>query len=316
MKIVFMGTPSAAVPTLRRLVADKHEVVAVWTRADSIAGRGNKLSAPPVKECALELGLKIYQPSKIKTDEVRELFASHNADVAVVVAYGRILPPAFLSAPKFGCINVHFSLLPSWRGAAPVNWAIVAGDKETGVTTMQMDENLDTGDILRQRATPIGEHETAVELTMRLADIGADLLSETLRDLPNIKPQTQAGEATRASMLTREMGMIDWRMTACKIKRRVRALQPSPLAHTTLQGKRLIVWRAEVVEENFEKNIHGLNLKTSGEIVLAQGENFIVACDAGKSFLRLLEVQTEGKRRMNARDLLNGLHIGAGEKLG
>ncbi|HZI86499.1 MAG TPA: methionyl-tRNA formyltransferase, partial [Pyrinomonadaceae bacterium] len=172
MRIVFMGTPEAAVPTLRRLLDDSHEVVAVWTQPDRPAGRGNRLAAPPVKVLGQLFGLKIYQPEKIRTDEAKSLFASHNADLAVVVAYGRILPAEFLIAPKRGCLNVHFSLLPLYRGAAPVNWAIINGEAKTGVTTMFIEEELDSGPILLQRETPIGERETAPELMGRLAETG------------------------------------------------------------------------------------------------------------------------------------------------
>src|SRR5919202_3471017 len=183
MRLVFMGTPESAVPTLRRCLADGHEVCAVWTQPDRPAGRGNKLHAPPVKEFARAHGLTVHQPTKIKTDEARALFASHDADAAIVVAYGRILPASFLRAPRRGCVNVHFSLLPKYRGAAPVNWAIVRGERVTGVTTMQIEEALDTGALLLQRATPIGAAETAPALLARLAEIGADLLSETLAHL-------------------------------------------------------------------------------------------------------------------------------------
>ncbi|HEU5130826.1 MAG TPA: methionyl-tRNA formyltransferase, partial [Pyrinomonadaceae bacterium] len=185
MRIVFMGTPQAAVPTLQRCLEDGHEVVAVWTQPDKPAGRGNKIAFPPVKEFALAHGLSVLQPARIKNDEAKQLFASHNADLAVVVAYGRILPDEFLRAPKRGCINVHFSLLPLYRGAAPANWAIVNGETETGVTTMFIEPTLDTGPILLQQKTPIGEKETAPELMLRLAEIGAGLLGETLARLDN-----------------------------------------------------------------------------------------------------------------------------------
>jgi len=305
-----MGTPAAAVPTLRRIVEDGHEIVAVWTRADSLAGRGNKLTAPPVKEAAVKLNLPVYQLTKIKTDEARELLASHEADVGVVVAYGRILPASLLYAPKHGCLNVHFSLLPKWRGAAPVNWAVMGGDEVTGVTTMQMDEGLDTGDILLQRETAIDSDETATDLTSRLAEIGADLLSETLRELPRITPRVQDGEASIAPLLTREMGRIEWTREATEIARRVRGLQPSPLAFTTLGGRRLIVWRARVVDEIIEVED---TTRAAGEIVEARGESFIVACGGG-SRLGLVEIQPEGKRRMNVRDALNGMRVMAGER--
>src|SRR2546423_2339999 len=189
MRIVFMGTPESAVPSLRRLVNDGHEIVAVWTQPDKPSGLGKKLHASPIKEFALQHSLSIHQLQKIRTSEAKELFASHNADAAVVVAYGKILPAEFLSAPKLGCINVHFSLLPKYRGAAPVNWAIVNGGTETGVTTMKIVEELDAGPILLQQSTDIQEDETAPELMLRLADMGADLISKTLRNLTEITPR-------------------------------------------------------------------------------------------------------------------------------
>jgi methionyl-tRNA formyltransferase len=333
MRLIFMGTPEAAVPTLRRCVEDGHEVVAVWTQPDRPAGRGNKVAAPPVKEYALSKGLTVHQPSKIKTEEASALFASYDADAAVVVAYGRILPSAFLSAPRRGCLNVHFSLLPKYRGAAPVNWAIVRGERETGVTTMLIDEGLDTGDILLQRATPIGVRETAPELLMRLAASGAELLSETLVRLDELEPRAQREEAaTLAPMLRREDGKIDWSSEASEIKRRVRGFQPWPGAYTEYESKRLVVWRAEVGErregsddasgkgsaEDERKSGGSFVLEETlrpGVIVEAQGDSLVVACGAGTT-LRLLEVQAEGKRRMSARDFLNGMRVSAGVRLG
>src|SRR5438067_8023093 len=183
MRIVFMGTPESPLPSLQRIVDDGHEIVAVWTQPDKPAGRGKKLQGSPVKQFALERGLTIHQPQKIKNDEAKELFASHNADVAVVVAYGKILPQEFLDAPRYGCINVHFSLLPKYRGAAPVNWAVVNGEGQTGVTTMRIVQELDAGPILLQRATKVEPDETGLELLNRLAVLGADLISETISNL-------------------------------------------------------------------------------------------------------------------------------------
>ncbi|MDQ3135346.1 MAG: methionyl-tRNA formyltransferase, partial [Acidobacteriota bacterium] len=194
MRLVFMGTPETAVPVLRRCLADGHEIVAVWTQPDRPAGRGNRLTAPPVKEFALAHELAVHQLAKLKTEESLALFAAHEAEAAVVVAYGRILPSTFLQTPRRGCINVHFSLLPKYRGAAPVNWAIVRGEKETGVTTMLMDEGLDTGAILLQRAIKIGDAESAPQLLARLSELGADLLSETLTRLDQIEPRPQRDE--------------------------------------------------------------------------------------------------------------------------
>jgi methionyl-tRNA formyltransferase len=321
MRLVFMGTPESAVPTLRRCVSDGHEVVAVWTQPDRPAGRGNRVVAPPVKQFALERGLAVHQPEKIRSEEARALFESHAADAAVVVAYGRILPSSFLNAPRRGCVNVHFSLLPKYRGAAPVNWAIVRGERASGVTTMLIDEGLDTGAILLQRATEIGDEETAPELLSRLAESGAGLLGETLARLDEIEPRPQRDEeATHAPMLKREDGLVDWRLNADEIERRVRGFQPWPNAHTTFRGQRLVLWRARPFDAGDESNASDVSRASEagdhapGEIVSARGDELAVACGGG--VLRLLEVQPEGKRRMGARDFLNGTHARAGERLG
>lgn len=308
-----MGTPLAAVPTLERLLTDGNEVVAVWTQPDRPAGRGNKLSLPPVKEFALEHNLPVHQPTKIKTAEAAALFASHDADAAVVVAYGRILPPAFLVAPRAGCINVHFSLLPKYRGAAPVNWAIVEGESETGVTTMLMDEGLDTGAMLLQERTTIGARETAPELMARLAVIGAEVLSHTLRTLSTIEPQEQDHRAaTFASILKREDGRVDWTQPAAHIERMTRGFQLFPGAHTTHYGRRLIIAEAEVVDASGEAVSAALN--EAGRIIEASGERLVVLCGQ-RTRLRLVAVQPEGKRRMSARDWMNGARVVAGERL-
>ena len=328
MRLVFMGTPETAVPTLRRCLDDGHEVVAVWTQPDREAGRGRKLSAPPVKEFALTRGLTVHQPTKIKTEEARELFASHGAEACVVVAYGRILPPAFLSAPRRGCLNVHFSLLPKYRGAAPVNWAIVRGETETGVTTMRIDEGLDTGAIYLQRATSIGDAETAPQLLARLAEMGAELLSETLLRLDELEPRAQreAG-ATHAPILRREDGLVDWTLDASEIERRVRGFQPWPNAHTSFRGQRLVIYQAAArsvfADEAGSGHIasgeltkaHGDLTRAHGELTKAQGDELEVAC-GGHTRLQLSEVQLEGKRRMSARDFINGMRVRAGERLG
>ena len=293
-----MGTPDSAVPSLRRLLDDSHEIVAVWTQPDKPAGRGKKLQGSPVKQFALERGLTIHQPQKIKNDDAKELFASHNADVAVVVAYGKILPQEFLDAPRHGCLNVHFSLLPKYRGAAPVNWAIVNGETDTGVTTMRIVQELDAGPIFLQRATNVEPDETASGLLGRLADLGADLISETISKLDQIEPKPQIdSEATFAPILKREDGLIDWSMDAFAIERRVRGFQPWPTAHTTFRSHRLIVWTAapEWIEQ--------LQF-APGQIIQANGDRLIVACGDGTA-LRLLEVQPQDSRRMSARDFLN-----------
>ncbi len=304
-----MGTPEAAVPTLRRCLEDGHEVISVWTQPDRPAGRGKKLNAPPVKEFAQAHNLKIHQPAKIRNEEALQLFASDDADVAVVVAYGRILPAPFLQATRRGCINVHFSLLPLYRGAAPVNWAIARGEKETGVTTMRMNEGLDTGPMLLQSATEIGEEETAAELMTRLSQTGAELLGETLMRLDELEPREQDEEkATFAPMLQREDGLIDWSLDAFQIERRVRGFQPWPNAFTKHRESRLVIWRARA--ERLEQ--HAL---APGQIVHAHGDNLSIVC-GDETVLQLHEVQPEGKRRVKARDYLNGAHLIPGETFG
>ncbi|HKO61263.1 MAG TPA: methionyl-tRNA formyltransferase [Pyrinomonadaceae bacterium] len=309
MRIVFMGTPESAVRSLDRLINDGHEVVSVWTQPDKPAGRGDKIHLPAVKRFALEHNLKLEQPAKIRTDEAKALFSSYKADVGVVVAYGRILPQEFLVAPKRGCINVHFSLLPKYRGAAPANWAIVNGEKETGVTTMFIEEELDSGPILLQRETALAQTETAPQLMERLSSIGADLLSETLHHLDTITPRRQdEAEATFAPLLTRHHGLIDWTMPAVDIERRVRGFQPWPNAYTQHKDKRLIIWAAEAAETAVDDS-------GPGEIIEARGGELIVKAGHG-SALRIVELQPESKRRMSVLDFLNGTHLQAGESFG
>jgi methionyl-tRNA formyltransferase len=309
MRIVFMGTPQAAVPTLRRLLTDGHEVVAVWTQPDRPSGRGNKVSLSPVKEFALAHGLTVHQPQRIKNDEAKQLFASHDVDAAIVVAYGRILPEEFLRTPARGCINVHFSLLPSYRGAAPANWAIVNGEKETGVTTMFIEPTLDTGPILLQRATKIGANETAPELMERLSEIGAELLSETLVRLDELTPAPQDdSRATFAPMLKKEDGVIDWSASAEVIERAIRGFQPWPNAYTTFNSRGLTIWEAQpllCVTSGIEP----------GEVIVAQRDELVVQC-GNQTALRLLEVQPEARKGLAARDFINGMHIKVGDRLG
>ena len=309
MKIVFMGTPQAAVPTLRRCLEDGHEVVAVWTQPDKPAGRGNKVSFTPVKEFAVAHGLSVFQPARIKNDEAKQLFASHNADLAVVVAYGRILPDEFLRAPRRGCINVHFSLLPLYRGAAPANWAIVKGEIETGVTTMFIEPTLDTGPILLQRKTPIGEKETAPALMQRLAEIGAELLGETLTRLHDLTPRPQHdADATFAPVLKKEDGLIDWSRSAFEIERRIRGFQPWPNAYTKFDSKSLILWEAQ-------PSISVTSDIANGEVIVAQKDELVVQCGQ-RTALRVLEVQPEARKRMAARDFINGMRLKVGDRFG
>jgi len=308
MRIVFMGTPLAAVPTLRQCLTDGHEIVAVWTQPDRPSGRGHRVSFSPVKEFAVEHGLPVYQPARIKNDDAMQLFASHDADVAVVVAYGRILPDQFLQAPRRGCINVHFSLLPLYRGAAPANWAIVNGELETGVTTMFIEPTLDTGPILLQSKTAIGEDETTPQLMERLSVIGADLLGETLSRLDELTPRPQRDQdATFAPIIKKEDGLIDWSRSALAIERAVRGFQPWPNAYTNFNTKQLIIWRAQSVSSVSEA--------VPGEVITADGDALIVGCGDATA-LRLIEVQPEARKRMRGRDFLNGTHIKVGDRFG
>jgi methionyl-tRNA formyltransferase len=285
-----MGTPEAAVPTLQRCLDDGHEVVAVWTQPDRPAGRHQEIIFSPVKRLALSRGLIVHQPARVKTVEAKELFASHEAEAAVVVAYGRILPEEFLRAPRRGCINVHFSLLPLYRGAAPVNWAIVNGETETGETT-------------------IGERETAPQLMKRLAMNGAELLSETMKRITEITPRPQHDrDATFAPLLRKGDGQIEWSNDAQLIERCVRGFQPWPNAYTKLNSRGLTIWNAEVTALSTPAAV-------AGEILVAHGDELIVKC-GGQTALRLLEVQPEAKRRMSVRDFLNGIHLKVGDHFG
>ena len=310
MKIVFMGTPLAAVPSLENLLDDGHEVVAVWTQPDRPKGRGNKLAMPPVKEFALENDLEVFQPTKLKTAESIELFKSHKADFVVVVAYGRILPENYLNAFPKGAINVHFSLLPKYRGAAPVNWAVVNGETKTGITTMKMDAGLDTGDILLQSETAIDAEENAINLMARLSFEGANLLSETLKKFDKIEPRRQIeAEASYAPMLTKEEGAINWESRAATINNHIRGFQPFPTCFTFYQGKKLTVWKANEVQSPKSK------VQSFGAILEAKGDNLVISC-GDETALNIVELQLEGKKRMNVRDFLNGVKINIGEKLG
>ncbi len=302
-----MGTPQAAVTALAATIENGHEVVAVYTQPDRPSGRGNKISFPPVKEYALELGLLVKQPVKLKTPEAFDEFRSLNADVAVVVAYGRILPTPFLTAFPLGAINVHFSLLPKYRGAAPVNWAIVNGETETGVTTMQMDSGLDTGDILMQRSTAIGAEETSIELMGRLADIGAEILLETLREIGSITPVEQDdSRSTQAPIMRKSDGLIVWTMPSDAIAARVRGFQPFPSSFTYLNGLKLTIRRA------------GSRVGYNGEpgvVLVAAGDELVIGCGDGTALL-IRELQLEGKRPVAVRDFLNGSKLKAGDRLG
>jgi methionyl-tRNA formyltransferase len=310
-----MGTPEFAVPSLRKLTEAGHEIIAVFTQPDRPVGRKQVVTPPPVKVFAAEHGLPVHQPSKIKTDEARRqlepLFKV--SDAGVVAAYGRILPEWMLNAPRHGFVNVHSSLLPKYRGAAPINWAIARGERETGVTIMLMDAGLDTGPILLRRAIAIGDEETAAELTPRLAELGAESLIEALRKLERgeITPEKQNDhEATLAPILKREDGEVDWALTSTEIFNRMRGFTPFPGCYTFFNNHRL-----EIVKARIEPGVEGADNFEPGAVCEAAKDCFVVAC-GGATRLRITEVQPEGKRAMPARDFLNGARLQVGAKLG
>lgn len=311
MRLLFMGTPAIAVPALEALVAAGHDVAAVFTQPDRPVGRKQTLHPPEVKVAAERLGIPVHQPAKIRTDETRDLVASFAPDAAVVFAYGRILPQSLLDIPTFGCINVHTSLLPKYRGAAPIQWAIARGETETGVTTMRMEAGLDTGPMLLRRATPIGPSENAVDVSERLARIGADLVVETLASLADLVPEPQDDTAaTLAPILSRDDGLIDWTMTAEEIANRCRGFQPWPGTWSTIDGARLHIWTCEPLAPD--------ELMTSaptGTIIEALRDRLVVSCGEGTR-LRAIELQLEGKRRMSVRDFQNGVRLEFGHRLG
>ena len=305
-----MGTPQAAVPTLERIIEDGHEVVAVYSQPDRPSGRGNKIIFSPVKQYALENGIAVLQPTKIRTPEAVETFKSHGAEAAVVVAYGRILPESFLTAFPHGAINVHFSLLPKYRGAAPVNWAIANGETKTGVTTMKMDAGLDTGDILLQNETAIGREETAPELLTRLSFVGAELLSETLSRLNDLTPQKQVdAAATFAPILRREDGLVDWELSATEINNRIRGFQPFPSSYSHYNEQRVTIWKAKITEATAsDKSLLGT--------VISLEQKLIAVTCGGNTVLLIEEIQPEGKRHMHAADFINGNRLKIGDRFG
>jgi methionyl-tRNA formyltransferase len=308
MNLVFCGTPRFAVPTLKKLVAAGFAVRLVVTQPDRPRGRGLDLTASPVKECALELALPTLQPDKIKNNEdFRAQLAAANPDAIIVVGYGRIIPQWMIDLPRLGNINLHASLLPEYRGAAPIQWAIASGETVTGVTTMRIDAGLDTGDILLQKEIPIAPDDTAETLAPHLAAVGADLMVDTLTGLQagTIQPKPQDhSKATLAPILKKEDGLIDFHRSAIEIVNRLRGFQPWPGACTRFRGKNLALLAAK----------SSAIAVPIGEIKV-QGDRIFVGCDANTS-LELLEVQLAGKKRMSARDFLHGYHLSSGEQLG
>ncbi|MGN0154867.1 MAG: methionyl-tRNA formyltransferase [Lachnospiraceae bacterium] len=313
MKVVFMGTPDFAVDTLEAIVKAGHEVALVVTQPDKAKGRGKKMMYTPVKEKALEYDLPVAQPEKVKEEVFMEQLEDIMPDVIVVVAFGQILPERILNIPKYGCINVHASLLPAYRGAAPIQWAVIDGLEETGVTTMYMEKGLDTGDIIEQSRLQLASDETGGSLFERLASEGAKLLLTTLEKLENgtaSRTKQDDSQSSYAKMLTKDMGRLDFTQDAVTLERLIRGLNPWPSAYTRIKDKTLKVFSAEVIDET-ELNDMGTQ---AGTVIAVDKGSFTVRCGTGA--LRILNLQLEGKKRMDTAAFLLGYDIHKGMQLG
>lgn len=309
LRLVFLGTPQFAVPALEAIAAAGHDVALVVTQPDRPKGRQQETAFSPVKQKALDLGLNVYQPERIRKPEAKDTLAAVGAEAMVVVGYGQILPQAILDLAPLGIINVHASLLPKYRGAGPVQWAIALGETVTGVTTMRIDAGLDTGDVLLAEETQISETETAIELAGRLAEMGAALLVKTLAGIAQgtITPRPQDhAEATYAPMLKKEDGLLDWTLPARALDNRIRAFQPWPGCYTRFRGSKLHIWKARVASP--EKEVEPGRL-------LAKGNRLLAVC-GGNTALELIEVQLEGRKKMPAAAFLNGQRLLEYEILG
>lgn len=314
MKIIFMGTPELAAYIMEAIANAGHKVVLAVTQCDKPRGRGKKIQFSPVKEKAVALDIPVYQPEKIKREEcVRELL-KYEAEMIIVAAYGQILPESILTMAKYGCINVHASLLPKYRGAAPIQWAIINGEKETGVTTMKMDAGIDTGDMIDRVVVSIAEEDTTQTLYDKLMRAGASLILETIEKLEKgtavftkqSDVEQEGDDSTYAKILKKEMGNIDFSMPAEKIERLIRGLNPWPAAYTTYQGRTLKIWKAFVKKEEAEGQF--------GEIIEVAKDSFSVKTKKG--LLCVTELQMEGKKRMDTRAFLSGVRLETGERLG
>lgn len=306
-KIVFMGTPEIAVPSLKALVENGFDIPLVITQPDKPKGRWQAMQYPPVKEYALTAGLEVYQPEKIKNNtEVMEKLKSISPDFFAVVAYGKMLPQEVLDIPKIAPVNVHFSLLPKYRGPAPVNWAIMNGEEETGVDTMLMDAGMDTGDILLTAKTPILK-KNAGELADELAVTGANLLIKTLNEFENITPAKQdSDKATKAPMMNKEMGLINWSQDASQIERMIRAFTPWPASYSILDSKKVKIFKSDVIDINHNA--------AAGTVIDIEKESFTIAC--GNNALKIFELQLEGKKRMDTKSFLAGCKLEKGSIFG
>ncbi len=318
MRLLFCGTPQFAVPTLKHLLAlPDFEIVAVFTQPDRPHGRGHEVSFSPVKEVALAAKLPVHQPETIRSPEVEVLLRKLSPDAVVIIAYGQIIPAALLAIPKLGWINLHASLLPQYRGAAPINWAIVNGETRTGVTTMRIDAGMDTGDMLLQREVEIGPTETAPELSSRLSEIGAPLIEETLRGLAAgaiVPRQQNHAEATLASMLKREDGRIDWSLPAEEIYNRMRGFAPWPGAYSTFRGQTCHIWGEPVSKGLSTGAAAGARNAPPGTLA-REKEDWFVSC-GHTTVLHLLAVKLEGRKRVSAIEFANGAHLKTSERFG
>lgn len=308
MKIIFMGTPDFSVGTLEALVEAGHDVVLAVTQPDKPKGRGKEMQFTPVKECAMKYNIPVFQPKKVREPECIEELRKYNADIMVVVAFGQLLPKAILEMTPYGCVNVHASLLPKYRGAAPIQWAIIDGEDVTGVTTMQMNEGLDTGDMLLKVEIPIEEKETGGSLFDKLSEAGAKLCVKTLEGLEKktITPIPQGETPTAyAKMLDKQVGNIEWTKSADEIERLIRGLTPWPSAYTNWNGKVMKIWAAETTNETSDV--------APGTIAKVDKDAFYV--QTGSGFLKVCELQIPGKKRMDAAAFMRGYQVKAGEKL-
>lgn len=310
MKVVYMGTPDFAVPPLRALVKAGYEVVGVVTQPDKPKGRSKTLLPPPVKEEALKYNIPVYQPLKVREPEFMETLKNLAPDVIVVAAFGQIIPKAILDLPEFGCLNIHASLLPKYRGAAPIQQAVINGDKEAGVTIMKMGTGLDTGDMISRASVLLAEDETGGSLFDRLSELGAELLVKTLPSVFDgtavYEPQPEESPTPYAGMITKQMGLLDFQKDAETLERLIRGLNPWPSAYTYLNGKTLKIWKAAVEKSGSEQ-------ENPGTIIKADKDGIHVVC--GQDILILQEVQLEGKKRMDAAAFLRGCHVESGTML-
>lgn len=316
MKVIFMGTPEFSVGTLEALIEAGHEVVLAVTQPDKPKGRGGKMQYPPVKETALKYDIPVYQPKKIREEACIEELRKYQADIMVVIAFGQILPQAILDMTPYGCVNVHASLLPKYRGAAPIQWAVINGEKVSGVTTMQMDAGLDTGDMLLKTEVVLDEKETGGSLHDKLAEAGARLCVETLKGLEAhaITPEKQGESPTEyARMLDKSLGKIDWTRPAEEIERLIRGLNPWPSAYTDWTGKTMKIWEAQVINQE-EARAAQQEAAKPGTVVKVEKDGFLVR--TGKDLLKVCALQIPGKKRMDAGAFLRGYQVEAGEKLG